>query len=303
MTGRWATAVGAMATVAVLAGCSRAAPPPSEVDLGEPASGIADVTAHLDAARAAWDAAAIADYVVTYEMQCLCPIQTVTVVVRGGRVTDHHPADGREALTVPDLFARIAAALGERPDDVQATFDAATGVPIDFHVDPDANGVDEEWGFVIEFEPDGSLPSAPESVDAADLTEHWGCGHGFHASNVDQTVALHVIPTAVADPDRGPLPDAVVPSGAYTVEVNIGLDLFANWCDDVIEPEEPTPLVVEDWPAVGGQIGVVNQPSGGCTGQPVTIAITGLVVERPDGQTVEVGDVTITNDAWGCFAG
>lgn len=302
MTGRVPIAA-VVAAGLLLVGCDSGDPPAPVIELGQPAVGVRQVQAHLDAARGAWQAAAIEDYALTYEMQCFCPIETVTVVVRGGQVTDHRPADGREALAVPDMFNRIDEALRDRPADIQAVFDAATGVPIAFSVDPDANAVDEEWGLRVQFEPDGSLPSLPESVDAADLTQAWGCGQAFHISNADQTIALNVIPTAVDDPDHGPLPDAVVPSGAYMVEVNVGHDLFANWCDDVIEPGEPTPLVAEDWPAVAGQIEVVAQPTGPCNGQPVTIAITGLAVERPDGQRVEVGDLTITNDAWGCFAG
>lgn len=147
-------------------------------------------------------------------------------------------------------------------------------------------------------------PAAPGEVATldVDLSDTYGCGAGVHAGTAGQHVALHVNYLAGDPEPAGGPSDATLPDPAWDVNVRIGRDLFANWCDDVIEPGEPEPQVNQEWPAVSGSLRILDQPGEGCPAV-ATIAVVDLVVQRPDGRLVAVPDLTITNDAWGCFAG
>ena len=115
--------------------------------------------AELDAARARWQAAALASYEYGYHKYCEChresPPETV-VTVRGGTVTGvrHRPAGGDVEVpaadknfqyywTVDGLFELIASAL-ERGVQVRASYDTALGFPREVNIDYDADFIGDE---------------------------------------------------------------------------------------------------------------------------------------------------------------
>lgn len=146
-------------------------------------------------------------------------------------------------------------------------------------------------------------PSSPDEIDLAAM-ESYGCGYGFWLGSPEQDVAVNV---AVADHDaavRGELPDRTqLPDRTWEATVLVGRDLFANWCDDVLEPGEPEPVVDQRWEITAGTIRLhAPAPEERCPSE-VTATLEGLVATRADGTSVELGDREVTNDTWGCFAG
>jgi hypothetical protein len=93
-----------------------------------------------------------------------------------------------------------------------------------------------------------------------------------------------------------------VPSVIWSGRVHVGTDLFANWCDDVIEPDEPESVVIETWQIVDAGIAIDGTPPVQGIGA-LTATVTGVTVESPGGEQVVLGDLTLTNDSWGAFAG
>ncbi|MEX2549634.1 MAG: hypothetical protein WD638_05380 [Nitriliruptoraceae bacterium] len=146
-------------------------------------------------------------------------------------------------------------------------------------------------------------PRALEELELAEL-ETYGCGYGFWLGTPEQDVAIRL---GVADHEAvasGELArEATLPDEAWQATVQHGRDLFANWCDDVLEPGEPTPDVTEEWPITGGTItlegGAVDQ---GCPGE-LSATLADLEVTAPDDTTIDLGSAEVTNDTWGCFAG
>lgn len=286
---------------------------------------IPDGAEGLEEAERRWAAAGIADYDMTYQELCFCPQAVVTVVVRGGEVVEtsveQEPETSwePEGRTVEDLFGEIRQAVETDAHEIQATYDPATGRPTRLWIDQVAAMADEEHGVEVRsfspgrpigepVEPSSSVVTtgttqAPSTraVATADLTEMWGCGYGFHASNPEQTVALRFTAATSAPPSSR---TAELPDPAWEAEVVTGTDLYANWCDDVIEPDEPTPVIDGTFPVVGGTIAVTAPtPNVGCGDAEATAVITGLEVRAPDGATLGLGDLTVTNPSWGCFAG
>ncbi len=145
-------------------------------------------------------------------------------------------------------------------------------------------------------------PDALAEVDLAEL-ETYGCGYGFWLGTADQEVAIHL---AAADPGAvvdGEFPlEASLPHEAWRATVQHGRDLFANWCDDVVEPGEATPEVEEEWPITSGTIRIDGAADQSCPAE-VTATLTDLEATAPDGTTVALGSREVTNDSWGCFAG
>ncbi|HEU4894285.1 MAG TPA: hypothetical protein VFT85_00485, partial [Acidimicrobiia bacterium] len=93
---------------------------------------------------------------------------------------------------------------------------------------------------------DQSGPPTPE------LTEEYGCGYGFYASNPEQTVGLFIEFSDFEAAANGDVPDtSALDDGTWNARLEFGTDLFANWCDDVLEPGEPTPQVGETWQLTG----------------------------------------------------
>jgi len=261
--------------------------------------------ARLDEARQRWDAAGIEDYRLTWAVQCFCPRTIFIDTVVDGEVTDHRESAGSDALddpgpkTVETIFDEVQAAIDEEPATLEVTYDEETGAVTRWWADYRLDMADEEQGLEIQLEPldDGAAPVTPAFDPDALAVDH-PCGRGFQVGSVDQQVALVFRPSS----DEPPVAGAhVLPGGSWTGTVRLGQDLFANWCDDVLEPGEPTPEVLEEWPVVEGSIDVVLPPDGAWG--PATLTASGLVAERPDGERIAIGDITIENSNHGFVAG
>jgi hypothetical protein len=137
-------------------------------------------------------------------------------------------------------------------------------------------------------------------LQEADLSMSWGCGLGFTLSSPDQRVAMHLTPN---DYETVPSSPADFPNGAWQAWVLIGKNLMVNHCDDVLEGWEPEVVFAAEWPVVSGILEFEPPESASCgaTG-PVEATLTGIVVETPEGP-VDLGDLTVVNEAYGCFAG
>jgi predicted small secreted protein len=136
-------------------------------------------------------------------------------------------------------------------------------------------------------------------ADLGTLTETYGCGTGFWIGNADQTTALRI-----AYQGEGPPPASVtLPDPAWDAEMVDGRDLYANWCDDVIEPGEPEPQEARVLPVVSGELEVLGVPPAQFQGGSLTVRATDLVIDIGDGKTHTLGDVEIENSSWGFFAG
>jgi hypothetical protein len=147
--------------------------------------------------------------------------------------------------------------------------------------------------------------TVPELPDLAGLTVAWECGHGFWLGNADQTVAIRFQANDAAGLTNGAVPAlTTLPDTGenWSVTLTLGKDLYANWCDDAIEEGEPEPVIEETWDIAAGTIEVVSVPRANECG-PATAWARDLVAAADDGRTVEIGDLLLTNPAWGCFAG
>ncbi len=270
----------------------------------------------LDAARARWDAAGIADYTWSYRRSCFCPPFAVTVVVEDGAAVSHEveadpavdPVVPEEVaiFTVEDLFAEVQQAI-DTADSVTVEYEDETGRVLTVDVDQITNAVDDEYSYAVTAfaEPGDSPPTTEAPVtDRVELSEHFGCGHGFHASNPEQTVALRI---DVAELTPTAFPAVIqLPDPGWVAAVHLGEELYANWCNDVIDSSQPQPRIDESWTIVAGTMEFVGEPPNADTTsgiRSVTVRLTGLVAERPDGSRVELRDLEVTNDSWGMFAG
>jgi hypothetical protein len=137
---------------------------------------------------------------------------------------------------------------------------------------------------------------APVEQTLDDLTIEYG--YGFYLSNADQAVGLFI---STNRPDVPEVSDLVT-DDIWSAEVQIGEDLFANWCDDVIEVDEPEPRVTDRWSLGAGSISINSRPAE-CVGEPATATLSGVVVMTTNGAQIELDDIDVTNNAWGCFAG
>ena len=137
-------------------------------------------------------------------------------------------------------------------------------------------------------------------LEEADLTMAWGCGLGFTLSTPDQRVALWLWPN---DQATVPNPPVNLSDGTWQASVAVGKNLMMNHCDDVIEGWEPEAVFAAEWPVISGtlEFGPPESVSCGAIG-PVEANLTGIVVETPDG-SVDLGDLAVVNEAYGCFAG
>lgn len=142
-------------------------------------------------------------------------------------------------------------------------------------------------------------PASSSVPDLATLTEEWGCGNGFYVGNPGQTSALRLQFTG----DELTETEIDLPDPAWSAVLIHGTNLYANWCDDVIEANEPTPREHETISIAGGHLSIVGEIPEPFTGGTLVVEATDLEVVRPDGTTAVLGDITITNRAWGVFAG
>lgn len=137
---------------------------------------------------------------------------------------------------------------------------------------------------------------------APELTETYDCGYGFYVGDTGQNWALKVTFEDFEAAHAGEIPEHSDLSGdTWSAQLEAGEDLFANWCDDVLEPDEPTPEIHEVW-EISGDIEVDGLPEAGQCG-PATASLTGLEARNDDGEVIALGDIAVENEFWGCFAG
>lgn len=146
-------------------------------------------------------------------------------------------------------------------------------------------------------------------LEASALTETWGCGHGFAVSNPEQDVGLLLHLRLEDDPNmrrasRGEFDRTVrLPDPDWHTEVQRGQRLFSEWCDDVAGPPELAPVVEETWDVTGGLLTLEAGTPPQCGEGSFSASLEDLEVTPPDGEPIEVGDLELRNDGWGCFAG
>lgn len=132
-------------TLGAIGGCDVTEP---EGDLGE-----------LGEAMARWAAVGPDSYQYAVAQLCFCgfvgPVRvtvvngvvTNRVVVETGEPLEEFLADGYP--NVEGLFAIIADAIARDPAELEVTYDADTGVPLDFWIDYSRNIADEELGYSV----------------------------------------------------------------------------------------------------------------------------------------------------------
>lgn len=153
--------------------------------------------------------------------------------------------------------------------------------------------------------PDAAAPSTTlvpttTTTPPERLTRHYACGFTIAAGNADQTlgVFLRLANDTGTDPD---IPaHAALTGPEWHTTVRTGSDLFANWCTDVIF--EPAAQVSAEVPVTSGAIDVTGDLFQVCSGT-VHADLTGVVAESAEGETIDLGDVSIDAGGWLCFPG
>ncbi|HSM44812.1 MAG TPA: hypothetical protein VK969_07335 [Acidimicrobiia bacterium] len=140
-----------------------------------------------------------------------------------------------------------------------------------------------------------------ESTPRPELTEQYACGYGFYASNVEQTVGLFIELSDFEAAQIGDVPEtSQLGEDTWQAELRFGRDLFANWCDDVLEPGEPTPEVGETW-QLSGTIEINELPPAGQGRASATL--TGVEARGPNNELITFDLFEIENQFWGTIAG
>lgn len=264
----------------------------------------------LAAARQRWAESGLDSYRLETAEICFCPETRWTNTVVDGEVTDHAPLSDEAVFdpgprTMETLFDSIARAIEEGYETLDAEYDAETGAVVSYYVDVEANMADEEYGVSVT-----SLtpydPDAPTvEIDAGSLVDDYGCGYGFEKGSADQTLRLSLEWVAGFDAEPIPIDGPVtLPAEGWNALLLTGADLYANWCDDVIEPDEPEPVIASRWTVVEGTVTITSPTPLTAEGRTdVTAVLEGGVVESGTGERVDLDDITLRNDCWGCFAG
>lgn len=152
-------------------------------------------------------------------------------------------------------------------------------------------------------EPPAATDAAAQ-LDAAaaegELVDH-GCGHAFTLGTSDQTLRLSLWAGdgSFGDPPT-PGTATVGEDGSWTGELVVGRDLFAQWCDDVVEAGEPEVVETARY-VVSGTLTWTTEGTGNCDG-PATGTLTDAAVTI-DGTTTDLPDLELRNEYFGCFAG
>lgn len=128
----------------------------------------------------------------------------------------------------------------------------------------------------------------------------WACGHAFTVGTPDQAVRLSLwfdgSPTrAVPEPGTEEL------GGDWTGELVAGSDLFAQWCDDVVTPDEPEVVEAATWEVDGTLTWELEDGDGQCPSV-ATATLTDASV-TVDEEAVPTADVEFRNEYFGCVAG
>lgn len=131
----------------------------------------------------------------------------------------------------------------------------------------------------------------PATVDLAELTVGWPCGHGFELSHPDGTATL--VLEWVRPGTRQPQAMVAFPDRRWEGRLYLGEGLGAVSCSPGTEP----PGVVETWEVVAGVIRF-GDPGGSLEGQ-VTAELNGITVAAPDGTKLELPNQTVVNQGWG----
>jgi hypothetical protein len=234
---------------------------------------------------------------------CFCPETVWTDTIAAGEVVAHEAASDDSFFdpgerTMEDLFDDIEDVIDNGFATLDLEFDDETGAVERYWVDIEELMADEEHGVeVVALE-----PMEPVEIDPAVLQVDYPCGFGFAIGSIDQTLGLYLHASGFDVPDVSK--PIELPTESWTAELRVGRDLFANHCDDVRDPGEPEPVVDATWVVTAGTLVVdgVDGP-GGCGSTTAAGILTGAVIESPDGATVELGDVELRNDGYGCFAG
>jgi hypothetical protein len=138
-----------------------------------------------------------------------------------------------------------------------------------------------------------------DMIRTADLAVSWGCGLGFTVSTEDQHVAIVMHP---ADAEAIIAPPVSFPHPDWRATVLVGKNLLANHCDDVVEGWEPVPVVAGQWELAAGTLLFTPPADGPCSGGPIEATLIGASIAMADG-LLEIPDLSMVNDAYGCFAG
>ena len=280
-----------------------APPTTTTVDIETPEGALA-------AARQRWADNGLTSYRLTTSELCFCPETNWVNTVVDGEVTGHEPVGEGPFYdpgprTMETLFDEIDAAIAEGYETLDVEYHPETGAVVRYWVDVAANIADEEHGVQVTsltpYDPDAE----PVDIDAAALVDDHGCGFGFAKSDATQTLALFIFWTGGYDP-LGPDVSApiVLPADDWDATMTTGTNLFADWCNDVIEVGAPVPAIDETLTLIAGTLTVTSDPTApACVGDEVTGVLSGAIAEYDDGTTVELDDVTLRNFGWGCFAG
>jgi len=257
-------------------------------------------TARLAAARALWAETDLSSYVIETQQSCFCPQASWIDTVVNGEVKTHRPATPDAfydpgARTMEDLFDEVSSAITDGYAKLDLKFDTTSGALVSWWVDVDERMADEEHGVTVL-----SLTSLPGAIDASALADDYGCGFGFAKGSSDQGIAI-VIRSTEFGPGDGPDVSTPItfPAAGWSAEVEIGADLFSNWCNDVIQTSDPVPTVAQSWPLVEGTLTFAESGPAGT----MAATLVGAAIGPPDGDVVQLDDIALTNDCWGCFPG
>ncbi len=239
--------------------------------------------ADLERARARWADVEPVAYRFRYVPMCFCPREEVELVVLD-QVRVMASTRDEPWGHVYDWFGEIELAIPTAYD-LHVDYDDR-GVPVSISIDQDPNIADEEFGI-----DDVELTPITDILSEV-FTHEYGCGYGIWAAAPTQQAAIMFDVGQTTEPVTYQLADQKL------AELRLGHGLMANWCDDVIEPDEPEPEVQEVWKLVGGTIQLVAVSQSSARAE-----LRDVIARRPDGSDVVLGDATMTNRSWGVFAG
>jgi hypothetical protein len=138
-------------------------------------------------------------------------------------------------------------------------------------------------------------------LEAAEFTEAWPCGRGWAASSADQRVGLLIYATGDGSTGTGPRID--LPDEDWEARVVVGTHLFAEHCNDAIEPWVAVPSIAASWAVVGGRLDI-GDPLPGPSDPPAAVraVLDGGEVDTGSGR-IALPTIELINTAFNAFAG